>query len=646
MLAAASLVLAARRPRRRLRRRGGARRRPQLRSRTPSRSSCSAIAEAPARALGDGGRGARARSLVAAADSRGEPTVARPRPRSAVAPTATRPALAAARATIRRDPLRRVRRHVRATARGDVASARSWLLVREFRPPTRFSRAAADATLALDELEAGAIPPAAAPRRSERPARHLRGPAPRVARRDPRRRRRRVRRDASRGRAALGYWAIVRPAYAHSAAHGDAPQADCAFERSRAAARSRARGASAAVAASSGSLEGFRAAPLSRASSCGEPGQLDRFLRLVPIEYGRGVSDGRVTLDFEIQEAITFRDGAAAAFHDLEPTLLARDAAATRRSRRRSTRLGDALAAAARGGVVAEPDSCRGDDRHALGLIDRLYPNAWKEAAETADFDVIAATLDRLQAAAAAGDWRAPSQARLEAYGVFELGPEQRLRGLAPSLFQEVEGFFWYGAGDTTGSFSCIKRKAADGELAADPRGARRRARGRRGRDRERAAGSDVSIVTNSAIIVFREGLEAVLILAALMASLVGPQRRHRRRCSRASGSRSSRAPSRGSSRRRCSTSLARYGERLEAVVSLVAIGVLLLILNWFYHRVYWQENLQDLHGGSGASSRARGCRLPPRRSSVSSCSASRASTARASRRSSSCRRSRSRPVR
>jgi high-affinity iron transporter len=44
-------------------------------------------------------------------------------------------------------------------------------------------------------------------------------------------------------------------------------------------------------------------------------------------------------------------------------------------------------------------------------------------------------------------------------------------------------------------------------------------------------------------------------------------------------------------------TSLARYGERLEAVVSLVAIGVLLLILNWFYHRVYWQEHLQELHG-------------------------------------------------
>ena len=34
--------------------------------------------------------------------------------------------------------------------------------------------------------------------------------------------------------------------------------------------------------------------------------------------------------------------------------------------------------------------------------------------------------------------------------------------------------------------------------------------------------------------------------------------------------------------------SLSRYGEKLEAVVGLVAIAVLLLVLNWFFHRVYW----------------------------------------------------------
>ena len=102
--------------------------------------------------------------------------------------------------------------------------------------------------------------------------------------------------------------------------------------------------------------------------------------------------------------------------------------------------------------------------------------------------------------------------------------------------------------------------------------------------------------MANSAIIVFREGLEAVLILAALMASMVGAQRRFRR-------------PLMGGVllalvasvvtwviAQTVLGSLAGWGEKLEAVVSLVAIGVLLLILNWFYHRVYWQENLQDLH--------------------------------------------------
>ena len=59
-------------------------------------------------------------------------------------------------------------------------------------------------------------------------------------------------------------------------------------------------------------------------------GQLDRFLRLVPIEYDRGVEGTRVTLAFEIQEAISFRDAVAAALADISPELLARDPAATR----------------------------------------------------------------------------------------------------------------------------------------------------------------------------------------------------------------------------------------------------------------------------------------------------------------------------
>ena len=49
------------------------------------------------------------------------------------------------------------RRAHAATAAGDVETARAWLLVREFRKPTRFTRPGADATLALAALEEGRL---------------------------------------------------------------------------------------------------------------------------------------------------------------------------------------------------------------------------------------------------------------------------------------------------------------------------------------------------------------------------------------------------------------------------------------------------------------------------------------------------------
>ena len=320
--------------------------------------------------------------------------------------------------------------------------------------------------------------------------------------------------------------------------------------------------------------------------------------------------DGRVTLDFEIQEAITFRDGAAGAFRDLEPTLLRRDGAATRAlaalARRRSATRSPPPAAAPRW-----PSPERHPRQHRRGAP------TWRACStrrsgrrrpKTADFDVIAATLDRIQAAAAAGEWGRAEQARLEAYGVFELGPEQRLRGLAPALFQEVEGLLLV-----------RRRRQRRPRPAAQAQGDARRSSRRRARrstprsqDAEARIGSGaqstVSVVTNSAIIVFREGLEAVLILAALMASMVGAAAPLPAPAAwSASASRCWRASRRGSSRRRCSRSLAGYGEKLEAIVSLVAIAVLLLILNWFYHRVYWQENLQDAPPAQEADPRRRG---------------------------------------
>ena len=265
----------------------------------------------------------------------------------------------------------------RAARRGDVATARSWLLVRETRPPTRFSRAADDATVALDGLAGGSVSPRAAAAAVRRDLldtydARLRTSLAELRQADE------LGYDTSRaelGALALGYWSIL--SGAHRATHG-APatrRLTSSFEQVAAAAASGGL-PRAALARIDRALAGFRAAPLSGAELARRAGQLERFLQLVPIEYGRGVQDGRVTLEFEIQEAVTFRDGAAAAFHDVEPTLMAANAAATRRLGSALDTLGTTLAAASRSGAVASAEDVRETTDEALGFIDQLYPSS------------------------------------------------------------------------------------------------------------------------------------------------------------------------------------------------------------------------------------------------------------------------------
>ena len=195
----------------------------------------------------------------------------------------------------------------------------------------------------------------------------------------------------------------------------------------------------------------------------------------------------------------------------------------------------------------------------------------------------------------AAGQFSQAEQARLEAYAFFEFGPEQRLRGLANDLFVEVEGLFWYGADGLPGLAQLVKRKAEPAEVAET-----REALDLALADAEAAVGagptSNTAVISNTAIIVFREGLEAVLILAALMAGMVGAQAKLRKPLLLGAAAAFVASVATWGIAQTVLGSLSRYGEKLEAIVSLVAIGVLLLILNWFYHRVYWGEHLAGLH--------------------------------------------------
>jgi high-affinity iron transporter len=101
------------------------------------------------------------------------------------------------------------------------------------------------------------------------------------------------------------------------------------------------------------------------------------------------------------------------------------------------------------------------------------------------------------------------------------------------------------------------------------------------------AAGqSHAVVVANSAVIVFREGLEAVLIFAAVTASLRGLRRPV------AAGAAVAFAATVATwfLAQAILGQFSRYGDQLQAVTGLIAIAVLLVVMNWFFHKVYWTK--------------------------------------------------------
>jgi len=88
-------------------------------------------------------------------------------------------------------------------------------------------------------------------------------------------------------------------------------------------------------------------------------------------------------------------------------------------------------------------------------------PETWKKSTDESDYDLVAITLDRMEAAAGAGQYRQAEQARLEAYSFFEFGPERRLNAFDPGLGLDIEGLIWFGAAGKKGLATLIAQRAS-----------------------------------------------------------------------------------------------------------------------------------------------------------------------------------------
>ncbi|MEA5079976.1 MAG: FTR1 family protein [Anaerolineaceae bacterium] len=483
-----------------------------------------------------------------------------------------------------------------AIRRGEPTLAQSWLQVREFRTATRFSRPNADATLALQNLTLGQLTPELALQyvhadlydtyqaRLNETLRELEEADQKQF----------TSRRAELAGLVKGYFLILSPAFKDQ--HGEEAQRSLLVQVDTLVSKSVAgKSVEQELVVFLSALENFRAAPLSPAEQSRRAGQLLRYLKLVPVEYARGVSGGVVTRELEIQEAITFYQAAQAAFEDLSSLMAEKDAETTAAVKADLSSLGQALTATSTQVQVADPQQIQKVADSLQSQLNAIMPAEWLQASSSGDFDVIDSMLNQMETATRSGEYELAESARLEAYAVLESGPEAKLSVVAPQAKIVIEDLFWNGQGENKGLAYLIAQQAPLTEIKASRQALSAELKTVQPLLEEQSA--PAAVVTNAGIIVFREGLEAILILASLLASFKGAESaRYRRPMWVGTVLALLATVLTWFLARSILSSLARYGERLEAVVSIIAVGVLLLITNWFFHKTYWSDHLAGFH--------------------------------------------------
>ncbi len=317
---------------------------------------------------------------------------------------------------------------------------------------------------------------------------------------------------------------------------------------------------------------------------------LVRFVSVVPKEYRNGVENGRVLIPLEYQEGVQFIQQAQGLVNELAPTWR-RDLAAPYKAHH--AELVTKLAALARQvdqmadlSVVESSANevvkiLEGD----FGLSARRSGDKGQIVEETA-LDVREALGNSL-AAAQAGHWQEAESLRLDAYTSFDSEIEVRVLPRNPDLAHTTERSFIDGTDGSPGIKALLDRAAPVEELTV-------------GYDRAlknmdacvailKVAVSPATISFTAFTIIAREGLEAIVILAALLAGMRGVEQQGTRRWV-STGAWLAIAAS-GVTFWLSKTliqSLARYGEKLEAVISVLAVVILLMVTNWVFHKFYW----------------------------------------------------------
>jgi high-affinity iron transporter len=315
-----------------------------------------------------------------------------------------------------------------------------------------------------------------------------------------------------------------------------------------------------------------------------------KMLHLVPKEYHNGVRDGEVVVPLEFREAQTFTVQAEQIVNELAASWRTNKAAAYAKSgaavRDRLEELEQAIKA------KSNPDDV---EDHVKATV-KLLENEFGLSLAKTGVNLVEETLLEVRtllaqslALAQAGKWSQADSVRLDAYTSFDTAIEPRVLPRAPALGLRTERSFLDGDEAGPGIKAALDRRMHGPELEA---AYQRTLTGvNECAAMLKVAVSPATVAFTASTIVMREGLEAVVILAAILAGLRGVENRRPRKhlvagawCAVAGTVLTFWLS------RTLIKSLVQYGEYLEAIISVLAVIILLMVTNWVFHKVYWVQ--------------------------------------------------------
>lgn len=328
-------------------------------------------------------------------------------------------------------------------------------------------------------------------------------------------------------------------------------------------------------------LSGYQPVELTPAEITKRGQLLYLFTDLVYVEYKDGVRDGQITIAIEYQEAITFRGQAEIVFEELRPLIAEADAESAARLEAILGELETTML------NLGEPQDVESLVEEALTIIETTLDVSAEASDASASFTVLDTLLNEVLVAAREGRHEDAERTRVEAYATFESGPEQRLAHRAPLLARELEGLFWEGTEGQKGLATLIAEQAPAEDIAASVNQLNVKL------DEAEAflsvGMSGILAVVNGMLIILREGLEAVLILGAILGYLRATNSPRKFGVWVYLGTAAAVLLSVFTwwAAQRLITISVAGREIIEGVASLLAVAVLFCVTHWLFEKVY-----------------------------------------------------------